>query len=66
MIGLRLQVNNVILLEDLGKQMIILFCTNLNKKIGKAELKQLVKFEWFAPKFQKTVVDDELNRNDVN
>jgi 5-methylthioribose kinase len=32
----------------------------LEQKIDKAELKQLVKFEWFY-KFQKTVIDDELN-----
>jgi 5-methylthioribose kinase len=53
-------INNMIALEDLGKPMISLFYM-MKKKITRTGTQPISRlFEWFAPKFQKTVVDDEL------
>jgi 5-methylthioribose kinase len=52
-------INNMIALEDLGK-MISLFYM-MKKKITRTGTQPISRlFEWFAPKIQKTVVDDEL------
>jgi 5-methylthioribose kinase len=53
-------INNMIALEDLGKPMISLFYM-MKKKITRTGTQPISRlFEWFAPKIQKTVVDDEL------
>jgi hypothetical protein len=57
----RIDAINMIALEDL--KMISLFYM-MKKKITRTGTQPISRlFEWFAPKFQKTVVDDELVRN---
>jgi 5-methylthioribose kinase len=53
-------INNMIALEDLGKanDFTILYDEKKITRTGTQPISRL--FEWFAPKIQKTVVDDEL------